>query len=107
MGKEGCVCRHFHHVGITLQACHEGGFHQGCVEVVPLLASAMASIFACKHLRTFAWIAVVAVGTTVSPTLLGFGSAEEPLLVAVVVLVHKVGPYLAHLRPQIVKFLAF
>ncbi len=75
--------------------------------MVPLLSCSVACVFASKHLWTFAWIAVVAVGTAVAPTLLGFGGAEEPLFVAVVVLVNEVGSNLAHFRPEIFKFFSF
>ena len=105
MSKEWCVCRHLHHISITLQTCHEGSLHQSGIEVVPLLACTMTSIFASKHLRAFAGIAVVAVRTTVAPTLLSIWSTQEPLLVAIEVLIHKVCTNLSHLRPQVLKLL--
>ena len=96
MGEEWGIGGHVHNVGITLDARHVGCLVERGLEVVPLLSLAMAGVFAGKHLRTLAIIRVVAQTMT-----------EEPLLVAIVVLVVEIHLQLLHTRLQQVEVPTF
>ncbi len=85
MGEERSIGGHMDDVGITLDTRHVGCLIQGGFVVVPLLAVAMTGIFACKHTRPLAVVGVVAQAVT-----------EEPLFVAVVVLVVEIDLQLLH-----------
>ena len=89
VGEERGIGCHVDDIGITLDAGHVGCFIQGGLVVVPLLAVAMTGIFACEYLRTLAVVAVIAQAM-----------GEEPLLVAVVVLVVEIHLQLLHARLQ-------
>ena len=97
VGEEGSVSSHVDDVGIALDARHVGSLIERGLKVVPLLAvGTVAGIFAGKHTGTFAVVRVVA--QTVG---------EEPLLVAVVVLVVEIYLELLHARLQQVEVPAF
>ena len=85
VGKEWGGGRHVDDVGIALEAGHVGSLEDGSLVVVPLLSPAVTGIFASKHLRTLSVVGVVAQSVT-----------EEPLFVAIVVLVVKVHLQLLH-----------
>jgi len=85
VGEEGSVGGHVDDVGITLDTRHVGGLVERGLEVVPLLAVAVAGIFAGKHTGALAVVCVVAQAV-----------GEEPLLIAVVVLVVEVYLQLLH-----------
>ena len=94
MGEERGRGGHPHNVGIALEAGHEGGFEDGSLIVVPLLALAVTGVFAGKDLRPLAVVAVVAQAI-----------GEEPLFVAVIVLIDKVGLQLPHGLPSVSKLI--
>ena len=85
MGEERGVGSHVDDIGIALDARHVGSLVERRLKVVPLLAFAVAGIFAGKHTGTLAVVGVVAQAV-----------AEEPRLVAVVMLVVEVDLQLLH-----------
>ena len=79
VGKERRIGRHSDDIGIALHAREECCLEQRCVKVIPLLALFVASVLACKDLRTFAVVVVVACAT-----------CEEPLVIAIEVFINEV-----------------
>lgn len=89
MGEERRRGGHVDDVGITLKTRHVGSLEDGSLVMVPLLTLAVAGILASKHLGPLAVVRVVAQTMR-----------EEPLLVAVVVLVVEIHLQLLHARLQ-------
>ena len=87
--KEWGRGRHVDDVGITLEARHVRSLEDGGLVVVPLLAASVAGILAGEDLRPLAVVAVVAQAV-----------GQEPLLVAIIVLVVEVHLQLLHARLQ-------
>ena len=75
--------------------------------MVPLvLVLAVAGIFAGEDLRALAVVGVVAHGAAVAVLALALGRGQEPVLVAIEVLVDEVGLQAAHGLPSLLKHLA-
>ena len=96
MCEERSVGGHIYHVGIAFKVGHEGCLVERCLVVVPFLSLSVAGIFAGKHFRTLAVVALVAQAM-----------AEEPRLGAIEMLVHEVCFLAFHRFPTEVKHLAF
>ena len=96
MGQQRGVCGHVDHVGVALHAREECGLEQCGVEVVPLLAGAVAGILSGEDLGALAVIVVVSAAR-----------GEEPTLRTVEVLVHEVYLEASHLGPEVVEVGAF
>ncbi len=94
MREQRGIRGHLHNIGVSLQTRHEGCLHQGGVEMVALLPSAMAGIFPGKHLRTFSAVVVVTVALS-----------QEPVFGTVEMLVDQIHFQLRHLGPQVVEIL--
>ena len=95
MGEQRSVCSHVHNVSVALKVGHESSLVERSLEVIPFLSLSVAGIFAGEYLRTLAVIALIA--QTVR---------EEPMLVAIEMLVHEVSLQLLHSLPSLLEHLA-
>ena len=67
MGKERGGRSHVDDVGIAFETGHQGGLHDGCFVVVPLLAFPVTGVFAGKHLRSLTVVRIIAQTVTQEP----------------------------------------
>ena len=100
MCEQWSIGSHVDDVGITLEASHQGCLTDSCVEHVLCFGEIgsmffdMTGILTGEHLRTLTAIVVIT-GDII----------HEPVLVAVVVLIHQVYLQTAHLLPTVVELI--